>query len=115
MGKRLTCLFNVRDMHRQDGWESTERGMRGSSGIYFIYGGWEVENLNKLRDLVDTAIAEAMEEWGPYHSYHEGSNVIREEFEELWDEVKAEQNPEQLRKEALHTAATAIRFIYDLL
>lgn len=50
------------------------------------------------------------------HSPHEGISVIREEFEELWDHVKADtgRTPEA-RKEALQLAAMAVRYIVDLI
>lgn len=47
---------------------------------------------------------------------HEGYAIIKEELEELWDEIKKkEPDREEMRKEALQVAATAIRFIEDLL
>ena len=49
----------------------------------------------------------------PWASTHEGSAVIREEFEEMWDEVKAN-NPRNARAEAVQVAATALRFIFDV-
>ena len=49
-------------------------------------------------------------------SNHEGYGIIKEEFDELWDEIKA-LDPQglsnALRKEALHLAAMALRFIVD--
>jgi NTP pyrophosphatase (non-canonical NTP hydrolase) len=48
-------------------------------------------------------------------SYHEGISVIREEFEEAWDEVK-KQKPdlEALKKEIAQLGAMALRFLVDL-
>ena len=52
----------------------------------------------------------------PFHSAHEGYAVLLEEVDELWNEVKAQtQSPEQMRKEAIHVAAMALRFLQDLL
>lgn len=51
----------------------------------------------------------------PYHSYHEGISIIREEFEELWDSIRLNCIDAEIRIEALHLAATAQRFIEDLL
>ena len=53
----------------------------------------------------------------PFHSGHEGYAVIREEVDELWDDVKASkglrQSP-QARLEAVQVAAMAVRFMLDL-
>ena len=67
--------------------------------------------------LVGAEVIRAQQKFPPYHSAHEGSSIIREEFEELWDEVKnnkAEGAAARQMQEALQVAATAIRFIYDL-
>ena len=50
---------------------------------------------------------------GPFHSTHEGYAVIKEELEELWDEVKVN-NTEKAKAEAIQVAAMAIRFIMDV-
>lgn len=68
-------------------------------------------------------LREAEERFPPFRSPHEGISIIREEFEELWAEVKANKsNPgidperrEAMRKEATHLAAMAVRFLVDLL
>ncbi len=73
------------------------------------------KKLIAILDEVNRQIMFARKKWAPYNSYHEGKAVLEEEVDELWDEIKGKQNPQQLRKEALHAAASAIRFIYDLL
>lgn len=52
----------------------------------------------------------------PFTSNHEGYGIIKEEFAELWDEIRAMEPQSKsgaLRKEALHLAAMALRFIVD--
>lgn len=56
----------------------------------------------------------------PMHSLHEAEGVIREEFDEFWDEVK--KNPRKhpdrndlARKELIQLAAMSIRALHDVL
>ncbi|MEN6567173.1 MAG: hypothetical protein ABFC57_12835 [Veillonellales bacterium] len=52
----------------------------------------------------------------PMNSAHEGYAVIKEELDELWDEVKKRNpDPELLRMEARQVAAMGIRFMIDIL
>ena len=50
----------------------------------------------------------------PQNSPHEGYAVLKEEVEELWDEIKADNGRSpSARKEAIQIAAMAIRYILD--
>ena len=50
-----------------------------------------------------------------FNSPHEGYAVIKEEVDELWEEIKKkDRDPEQLRKEAIQVGAMALRFLVDL-
>jgi len=49
----------------------------------------------------------------PFVNAHEGASVIREEFDEMWDEIKAD-NREAACEEAIQVAAMAIRFVIEL-
>lgn len=40
--------------------------------------------------------------------------VIKEEVDELWDDIKMNIADERLEKEAVHVAAMAIRFLVDV-
>lgn len=69
---------------------------------------------------VQDELTRATSEHDPMHSAHEGISVIREEFEELWIEVKKVRSTKdvthnkKLAFEATHVAAMAIRFMVDV-
>jgi hypothetical protein len=73
---------------------------------------------NDLAEELDDQLRKAITKHAAFHNAHEGYAVILEELDELWDEVRAWQpdnhNMPELRKEALHVAAMAIRFIKDV-
>jgi hypothetical protein len=49
-----------------------------------------------------------------FRSDHEGISVIREEFEELWDDIKDKHaTQDQMAMEAIQLAAMALRFLTD--
>lgn len=51
----------------------------------------------------------------PFNSAHEGYGVLKEEVDELWDEIKKKKpDTENLRKEAIQVAAMAVRFVLDV-
>lgn len=67
--------------------------------------------LGKVRD----EIVRAMAKHRPYASAHEAWAVIREEVDELWDEVKADRGyTVDAFIEAEQIAATAVRYIVHL-
>lgn len=52
-----------------------------------------------------------------FHSPHEGYAIVKEEVDELWDEVKKQydrRSRQRMRKEAIQVAAMALRFVNDL-
>jgi len=52
-----------------------------------------------------------------FNSAHEGWAIIKEELDELWEEVrkkKISRSKELMEKEAIQIAAMAIRFIVDV-
>lgn len=75
--------------------------------------------MTSLEDAVKQAVSElerATEQYGPFHSAHEGYAIIKEEFEELWEAVKMKpslERVESLKEEATQVAAMAIRLIMD--
>jgi hypothetical protein len=50
----------------------------------------------------------------PFHGAHDGYAKLLEEFDELWDEVKADAPIDKMHHEAVHVAAMAVRFIADV-
>lgn len=51
----------------------------------------------------------------PMHSMHEGHSVIREEFEELWDEIIIKHpDRDKVRIECIQLAAMAVRFLVEV-
>ncbi len=71
----------------------------------------------KVFELVGKELDSATKKFGPFHSTHEGYGVIKEEFDELWDEIKKKKNKrskKQMVNEAKQVAAMAIRFMIDL-
>jgi len=69
--------------------------------------------LQIIMDQVKTEFIEASQNFGSFHNYHEGYAVLKEEVDELWDEIKGQQRTFELRTEARQVAAMAIRFLYD--
>lgn len=64
---------------------------------------------------IATALEKAEAKHPPMRGPHEGYAVILEELDELWAEVKRQDvDPVALRKEALHVAAMAVRFVKDV-
>jgi len=65
--------------------------------------------------VLDDMIADARESfkrWGPYRSTHEAYGVIREELDEMFDAIRANDD-DAARAEALQVAACAFRFALD--
>lgn len=77
-------------------------------------------DLDELKKNADAAIAEAtqaMSNWPPMNSAHEGYGVLFEEVDELWDWVKTKQKNRDLgamKKEAIQIAAMALRFATEV-
>ena len=50
---------------------------------------------------------------GSFRSPHEGYAVLKEEVDEMWDAIKAN-DLDSARKEAIQVAAMALRFLVDV-
>jgi hypothetical protein len=59
----------------------------------------------------------AIQKFGPFNSAHEGYAIIKEELDELWDEVKKKQGERELdslKNESMQVAAMGLRFLIDV-
>lgn len=69
-------------------------------------------------DAANEAVRElrkARDNFESFNSAHEGFAVLKEEVDELWDEVKNRKaSKARMRKEAIQVAAMALRFIEDV-
>lgn len=71
--------------------------------------------VGKILSEVFKEVRKAVSKHGPMHSGHEGYAVIKEEVDELWDEIKADRGKQaSAREEALQVAAMAIRYVLDI-
>ncbi|MCW4027351.1 MAG: hypothetical protein NWE76_07720 [Candidatus Bathyarchaeota archaeon] len=74
----------------------------------------------KLSEIADDVVAEvrrAEMKFPPFNTPHEGYAIIKEELDELWEEIRKQydvRTKEKMRKEALQVAAMAVRFMGDL-
>lgn len=68
---------------------------------------------NALFEAVDDELVRAQRLFPPMQSAHEGHSVIREEFEEFWEAVRADNIP-KAREEAMQLAAMCVRFLVDV-
>jgi len=66
---------------------------------------------SKAINVVKKELARATTKFGKFYSPHEGYAIIKEEVDELWDDIKANRSGE---KEAIQVAAMALRFLIDL-
>lgn len=82
--------------------------------------GYSIFPDGELGDMTAKAYYEASSasmNWPKFNSAHEGFAVLKEEVDELWDQVKINQKKrdiEKMRSEAIQVAAMAIRFAADV-
>lgn len=70
--------------------------------------------LNAIVVLVKQELQDATRKFGAFNSAHEGYAVLKEEVDELWDEIKKGHDVNRMQEEAIQVAAMAIRFLYDI-
>ena len=74
----------------------------------------DAESARMLRAIFDEC-ERGTEKHGDFASLHEGYAVIKEEFDELWDEIKErDYSLERLEEEATQVAAMAFKFLHLL-
>ena len=72
--------------------------------------------------LIDEALAaiaderaDAIRVWSRFNSYHEGYAVIKEEVDELWEEIKrSPRDVDAVKGEAIQVGAMILRFLNEL-
>lgn len=62
---------------------------------------------NRVADEIDRAYAKHGK---PYWGRHEWWGILKEEVDELWDEIKADSDPGELLEELIQVAAMCLRF-----
>lgn len=82
--------------------------------------GREVELLDGVpfREAVEQELQRARSGYPPFNSAHEGFAILKEEVDELWDEVKVKQRNRDLQlmwSECVQVAAMAQRIAEDVL
>ena len=73
--------------------------------------------LEKVFEDTKVELLAAMKNHPKFYTPHDGWAILREEVDELWDEVKkkpSKRSKNKLRKEAVQVAAMAIRFVHDI-
>lgn len=74
---------------------------------------YESAKLDGVLERVRREFLSATGRHKPMNGPHEGFGVCYEELDELWDEVKANNRPAQI-KEAIQLAAMGMRYVHDL-
>lgn len=74
-----------------------------------------MRTIDTILSYVEDEVQHAMNKHGSMNSPHEGFAVIKEELDELWEEIKKDNGrSEAAMTEATQIAAMAVRYIYDL-
>lgn len=72
----------------------------------------------EIIQLIETELMSTDRDKPRFHSTHEGYAVLKEEVDELWDEIKASKSFDKANRmmvnEAIQVAAMAIKFIETL-
>lgn len=76
----------------------------------------EIKEIEKALEQIKQELVRAKKKFPKdFNSVHEGWAVIKEEEDELWEEVRAKNfDPKKGRTEAMQTAAMCVRFMVEL-
>jgi hypothetical protein len=77
----------------------------------------DIEKTTKAANLILEEYKRAFSSNPSFNSSHEGYAVIKEELDELWDEIKkhrSTRSKDTMRTEAVQVGAMALRFIVDI-
>lgn len=75
----------------------------------------KVARVDEIMQLMKSELWRALDKHKRvFNSRHEGYAVIKEELEELWDEIKADADWSECEKEAVQLGAMAMRFLLEL-
>ena len=72
---------------------------------------------NESLKLIESEFTRAADLYPGFHSNHEGYAVIKEEVDELWDEIKKSKDVRgnsRMKEELIQIAAMCVRFLNDL-
>ncbi len=74
-----------------------------------------INKMNSMLEEIKIEYLSARTVKGEFNSLHEGYAIIKEEFDELWEEIKLK-NPNQLnlQKEAVQVGAMVLAFLVEL-
>ncbi len=100
------------------GWEKSlgataERALALAVGLEVIYLDGAASPVESVLSQIRSELIRATSKHGPMRSAHEGYAVLKEEVDELWDDVKAN-NHRGAVIEAVQVAAMAARFVLDV-
>ncbi len=77
----------------------------------------KLDELSVVQGEISHECFTAMKNWPSFNSAHEGFAVLKEEVDELWDQVKINQKKRdisKMRSEAIQVAAMAMRFAVEV-
>lgn len=68
--------------------------------------------IQEVTDHVQLETVDSYDKFRDFNSYHEGYAVIKEEVDELWDEIKTKEKDFQaIEEEAIQVAAMAMKLL----